>query len=137
MKDYEGKYVIAFDTICEGVQCQMTTDDQGENGVPTLYDSEYDALVEVFDDNYSYLEMADKEDWAEFKEEFGWDKGSCMRRAETIVKKNYPISKLKAWIEEFNYYELYPMKAEDYVHGRRVFFGNGGITVTGTPINEM
>lgn len=45
------KYVIAYDTMCDGAQCQMDGD-----GKPTLYDSEADANFELFCDAIAGLD---------------------------------------------------------------------------------
>jgi len=47
----KGKFVIAYDTICDGHQCMLD-----EDGNPELFDSADEAFIEIFDSNYSMLE---------------------------------------------------------------------------------
>lgn len=54
------KFVIAFDTLCEGHQTCMTEDDDG-NDVPLTFDTYDEAFKEMFDDALCVL-LQKKED---------------------------------------------------------------------------
>jgi hypothetical protein len=119
----EGKFIIAFDTICDGHQCAK---DEDENPDPTLYDSEADAMFELFGDIISMLEHKDAEELAdceiteeqraEMKKIFDEGNGDPQHMADYLDAN-----------PECNYNEEFIIPAEEFIFGRKaIFTGNGG-----------
>jgi len=119
----EGKFIIAFDTICDGHQCAK---DEDENPDPTLYDSEADAMFELFGDIISMLEHKDEEELADCEI-------TVEQRAEMnkiFDEGNGDPQHMADYLDanpECNYNEEFIIPAEEFIFGRKaIFTGNGG-----------
>jgi hypothetical protein len=53
--ELKGKFVIAYDTLCDGWNCMMESDEDGVER-PCLFNSEDEAFKEIFDGNLSMLQ---------------------------------------------------------------------------------
>lgn len=122
-EELKGKFIIAFDTMADGWQC--ATDEKGRPD-PTLFDSEADAMHELFGDALSMLENQtdedreeneiSKEEYAEMKAVFNNGAGDP-EQMKNFLDANPHCNYNGEWIEN----------AEEFIFGRKaIFTGNGG-----------
>lgn len=118
----EGKYVIAYDTICDGWQCVMTDDK------PSLFDSEQEAFIEMYED--AMCMFSDKSD-AELEEyEISRELVDEMER----LFESSDIDGMKAlWQEheELNWNDEWVEPAGSFLMGRKAFFTGNGVRIEG------
>lgn len=130
-KDYEGKFVVGFDTMVDGWQCAK---DEDENPVPTLHDSELDALRELFDDA---LAMIESKDYDELEEcEISQEQLEEMRQ----VYNEGDAKKMAKFLEEnpiCNYNAEFVVSAEEFLVGRKSIFGSEGLQIIGKHLWEF
>ena len=109
----KGKYIIAWDTLCEGHQCD-----------PTLYDSYDDAFREIFVDASCGIEGNE-------------DYGDAFIEEMNQIIKDGDVQKMKDFFDrhpDANYYEEFIEKAEDFILGRKAIFTGDGIVIEGTKL---
>lgn len=131
MKEIKGKFIIAFDTIVDGWQCAK---DENENPDPTLFDSEADAMRELFGDALSMLTHKDEEELedcgisveqrAEMKKIF--DNGDPQHMADFLRTNS-----------ECNYNDEFIIPAEEFILGRKSIFTGQGIVIEGTKLEDL
>lgn len=126
--EVKGKFVIGFDTICDGHQFV-----KGEDELPFLYDSYDEAFKELFSDALCGIEG---------NEEHLEDEGAREQMLEEMnaIWKEGDVEKMKNYIDEnpdANYYEDFVQKAEDAILGRKTFFTGAGIVIGGTKLEEL
>lgn len=130
--EIKGKFIIGFDTICDGNQTSVNDD-----GQPNLYDSEAEARIELFSDAIAGLEGADDD----YFEENELDKDKVLAEMRDIFtsgdKIDYKLraDKMKTYLSEnpsCNYYDEFIEKAEDFVLGRKAIFTGEGVVIEGT-----
>ena len=115
-KDKIGKFIIAFDTLCDGWHC--ATDEDGKPD-PTLFDSEADAMFELFDDAVSMLEnrtVGDREEVGVTEEQFEEMK-RIRETGDTDLMKDFLDQN-----EVCNYNNEFIIPAEDFIFGRKAIF---------------
>lgn len=128
--EVKGKYLIAFDTICDGNQ--TATD---ENNLPQLFDSEADAFFELFCDAMAGLEGTDDD----YFEENEIDKDETLAKMQEL-KDEGNFFKMKNWFDanpSANYYDEWIESAEDFVLGRKAIFTGKGVVIEGTKLEEL
>ena len=129
-KDLTGKLIIAFDTICDGWQCSL--DEQG-NPDPNLYDSEADAMFELFGDAISMLENQTPEDRSD--NEITEDEFSEMKtifadgEGDTEHMKNFLDTHPNC-----NYSDEFIIPAEEFVFGCKAIFTGKGVVIKGNKL---
>ena len=126
-KNLKAKFIIAFDTIVDGWQC--ATDEQGKPA-PTLFDSEADAMFELFEDALSMLEnqtTAERREngitakkYSEMKKIFDDGNGDPQYMADFLQTN-----------PECNYNNEFIVPAEEFVFGRKAIFTGTGVKITG------
>lgn len=126
-KDLKGKFVVAFDTVCDGWQC--ATDEDGKPD-PTLFDSEADAMFELFADIIYMIENKDDEELvdcgitldqrAEMKKIFDEGNGDPQHMADYLQAN-----------PECNYNDEFIIPAEEFKFGRKAIFTGTGLQITG------
>lgn len=126
-KDLKGKFIIAFDTICDGWQC--ATDDNGKPD-PELFESEADAMFELFGDALSMLEnqtVSDRKEngitpkkYSEMKKVFDDGNGDPQHMADFLQAN-----------PECNYNNEFIIPAEEFKFGRKAIFTGTGLQITG------
>jgi len=117
----EGKFIIAYDTICDGWQCAK---DEDENPDPVLYNSYDEAFKELFEDNVDMLVNRTDSDRREvgvsseiFKEMKAVSKTGDIELMKSFLKQN----------EQCNYNDEFIVPADEFILGRKaIFTGNGG-----------
>jgi hypothetical protein len=130
--ELKGKFIVAFDTLCEGHQ--TATDDNG-NAMLELFDSEADAMFEIFCDAISGLEDADDE----YFEDNNLDRDGIISKMEEL-KEEGDSEKIKNFLDaypETNYYDEFVVPADEFILGRKAIFTGQGIVIEGTPLEEI
>lgn len=129
-EDLIGKFIIAFDTICDGWQCSL---DEDGNPDPNLYDSEADAMFELFGDAISMLENQTPEERAEneiTEEEFVEMKAIFADgEGDTEHMKNFLDEK-----PHCNYNDEFIIPAEEFIFGRKAIFTGKGVEIKGNKL---
>jgi len=131
-EELKGKFVIGFDTICEGNQCGK---DENDNPCPTLYDSYNEAFKEIFADAVCGVEG--NEDC--FKDNEELDRDVVIKEMEELIKED-DVEKMKVYFDkhpEANYYDEFVEKAEDFIVGRKALFTDNGVMVEGTKLEDL
>lgn len=147
-EDLKGKFLIGFDTICDGNQ----TSGNDEDGKPHLYDSYNEAFKEVFIDaiegikgNEEYFMDDDgydlddpKDEKREAKDQKNRDKIISDMRA---IFKEDDIEKMKAYFQkkpDANYYDEFVEKADEFILGRKTMWSPAtGVTIEGTKLEDI
>lgn len=127
MENLKGKFVIAFDTICDGWQCW--TEGEGEDRKPVLYNSSDEAFKEKFDNAYSELSNKTAKELREDHEgvtkslvkEMGkiLDAGDINKMFQFLIDNQECDN--DEWIEP----------ADTFMLGRKAIFGNQGLQIIG------
>jgi len=127
-----GKFIIAFDTIVDGLQC--ATDDNGKPD-PILFISEDEAMVELFGDALSMIENQSEK---ELKENSGITPEK-REQMKTIFNEGAGDTKqMKNFLDanpECNYNEEFIVPAEEFVFGRKAIFGGEGLKIIGNKLS--
>lgn len=129
-QDLKNKFVIGYDTICDGNQCVMTEDDKGKS-IPALYNSEAEAMIELFDDALSMIENKDDEELEECHIT------SEQRDEMRDISEEGNTDKMKEFLAknpECNYNDEFIEPAEDFIMNRKAFFTGQGIVIEGTKL---
>ena len=129
-QEIKGKFVIGFDTICDGNQTSVD-----DNGQPQLYDSEADALFELFGDAIAGLEGTDDD----YFEENKLDKDKVLSEMKALLEEG-DSEKIRNYFDanpSCNYYDEFIEKAEDFVLGRKAIFTGKGIVIEGTKLENL
>lgn len=129
-EDLKGKFVIGFDTICEGNQCGK---DENDNPDPNLYDSYDEAFKELFIDASCGVEG----NVEHLEDEQARDK--MLAEMNALIKED-DIEKMKAYMSEnpdSNYYEEFIEKAEDFVVGRKAIVTDKGLKIEGVKLEDL
>lgn len=111
-----GKFIIAYDTICEGWQCLAD-----ENEEPVLFNSYDEAFKTLFDDAHSLLSNKSVEELKEYHEGVTLELISEMGR----VLDSNDIQAMKTFLNEnphCNDNEDCIVPAEEFVLGRKTIF---------------
>jgi hypothetical protein len=126
---HTGKFMIAYDTLCEGWQCAK---DEDENPDPILFDSYNEAMVELFGDAIDMLinrTAADREEVGVSEETFEEMKA---------VFKTGDASLMKSFLnqnENCNYNDEFIIPADEFILGRQAIFGSEGLVITGKKLS--
>lgn len=128
--EVKGKFIIAHDTICDGLQTALD-----EDGKPTLYDSEADAMYELFGDAIAGLEGTTDE----YFEDCGLDKEKTLSEMKEILKEG-DSEKIRNYIQanpNANYYDEFIESAETFVLGRKTILTGQGIVIEGKKLEDI
>ena len=128
--DVLGKFVIGFDTVCDGNQ--TATD---EDGMPVLYDSKEEAQREMFADALCSLEGT----FDDYFEENGMNKTTILSEMNGILAEG-DVEKMNEYLSKnpnCNYNNEFVEKAEDFVLGRKAIFTGQGIVIAGVKLEEL
>lgn len=126
-KDLKGKFIIAFDTIVDGWQC--ATDENGKPD-PELFDSEADAMFELFGDALSMLENQTDSD----RKENGISKKKYAEMKKVFDEGNGDPQHMTDFLQanpECNYNNEFIVPAEEFKFGRKAIFTGTGLQITG------
>ena len=124
-KSLKGKFVIGFDTICDGNQC--VTD---ENNKPVLFSSRAEAMKELFEDAYSMLEFKTPK---ELKER-GISKPILRLSQMKSILTEGKVEAMEKFLNdnpEMNDNNEFVEKAEEFILGRKAIFTGKGLEIQG------
>lgn len=124
---YKGKFIIAFDTVVDGWQC--ATDEKGKPA-PNLYDSEADAMFELFGDA---LSMLNNQTVSERKEN-GITAKQYSQMKKIFADGNGDPQQMADFLQanpECNYNGDFIVPADEFVFGRKTIFGKDGLKIIG------
>jgi hypothetical protein len=130
MEKLKGKFIVAFDTICDGWTAWKGEDEK----TPILFDSENEAFAEIFDGNVSMLTNYDK---AERKENNVTEKQ--FKEMQKLLDKGN-VKEMRKFLDKYpdcNMYQEFVVPANEYVDGRKAFFTGKGIIIEGTPAKKL
>ena len=129
-EDLKGKFVIGFDTICDGNQCGTNEDGKPE---PILHNSYDEAFKELFEDalegikgNEEHLEDEDARD-------------KMISEMKALIKGG-DIKKMKAYFEkepDANYYDEFIEPADEFIVGCKAIFTGEGVKIEGTKLEDL
>jgi hypothetical protein len=126
-EDLEGKFLIGFDTICEGHQ---TGSD--EDGNPPLYDSYDEAFKELFTDAVCGIEGC--EDYLDDEDA----REKMIDEMNALVKEG-DVEKMKAYMDanpDSNYYDDFVQEADQFIKGRKAILTGEGIVIEGQKLAD-
>ena len=132
--ELKGKFVIAYDTLCDGWNCMM---ESGEDNVehPCLFDSEDEAFKEIFDGNHSMLQSHLQDDMLE-----EYNEGVTREMIEDMenVFETGDVAQMRRFMDEHPECDdsgEWVEPAETFIMNRKTFLTEQGIVITGTKIN--
>jgi len=126
---HTGKFMIAYDTLCEGWQCAK---DEDENPDPILFDSYDEAMVELFGDAVDMLVNKTKEDLEELaitQEQFD-EMQAVLKTGDAGLMKSFLDQN-----ESCNYNDEFIIPADEFILGRQAIFGSEGLVITGKKLS--
>ena len=129
-EDLIGKFVVGFDTMCQGHRCAI---DENEQPDPNLYDSYDEAFKELFIDAYYSIEGNEEH----LEDEDARDK--MMSEMKVLIKEG-DIEKMKAYFEkepDANYNEEFIQEADQFIWGRQAMFTGNGVRIDGTKLEDF
>ena len=136
-EELEGKFVVAYDTICDGNLCIMEGEDGDADYGPLLFDSEDEAFVEIFDGNYSMLDSHLESDQLEELNE-GVTPEMVQEMGEILQSGD--VSKMRKFMADYpqcNDSGEWVESATEFIMNRKVIFGaNGGLSIEGKKLSE-
>ena|ERR1035437_9101762 len=123
-----GKFIIAFDTICDGWETG-----EGEDGKPVLYNSHNEAVKEIFDTNHS---MLSNRSVSELKE---YNKGVTKRLVKIMGKilEQGDIKQMEDFMKkhpECDDSGEFVVEVDKFVKNRKLVFGKEGFKIIGTKL---
>lgn len=132
--ELKDKFVIAYDTLCDGWNCMM---EESENGVtsPCLFDSEDEAFKEIFDGNLSMLQSHLADDMLE---EYNEDVTREMIEEMESVLETGDVSQMRTFMDKYPQCDdsgEWVEPAETFIMNRKTFLTEQGVVITGTKIN--
>lgn len=136
-EELKGKFVVAYDTICDGNQCMMTGEEDSPDYAPLLFNSEDEAIKEIFDGNLATLQAHERDEQLEEYNE-GVTPELIAEMAE--IFKTGDAARMCKFMEdhpECNDSGEWAEPADKFVMNRKVFFGEEGGYVSGKKLNEI
>lgn len=127
-----GKFVVAYDTMCDGNLCTMTEDSKGKT-VPVIYDSYDEAFKELFDDAHSMLSNRSAAELREYNK--GVTKALVKEMGKTF--KSGDVEAMKKFLQnhpECNDGDEWVEPADEFTMNRKTVFTAKGVKVTGTKL---
>jgi hypothetical protein len=135
--ELEGKFVVAYDTVCDGNQCMMEGEEGEADYGPLLFDSADEAFAEIFDGNHSMLKSHLESDQLEELNE-GVTPEMIQEMGEILQSGD--VSKMRQFMEnhpECNDSGEWVESATEFIMNRKVIFGaNGGLSIEGKKLSE-
>ena len=132
-EDLKGKFVIGFDTICEGHQCGKDENDKPD---PILYSSKDEAFKELFIEAVCGIE-GNQFLWEEEDEEL--DRDTVIAEMNALIKTG-DIQAMRDYMDknpDTNYYGEFIEEAKEFVVGRKAILTSDGIVIEGTKLEDL
>lgn len=123
----KGKFVLAYDTLCQGNQCMI--EGEGDDAKPLLFNSHAEAFKELFDSAVSMLEAQEPKDL----KDLGIKKKQVAAMREVFDSGD--VAAMEKFLEEnpdMNYNNEWVQAADEFILERRLIFTKDGkFVVTG------
>jgi len=135
-EELRGKFVVAYDTICDGNQCMMDGKEDSPDYAPLLFDSADEAFAEIFDGNYSMLEAHERDGQLE---EYNEGVTPELVTEMGIILSGGNVNEMREWMERHPQCDdsgEWVESAETFIMNRKVFFGENGGYITGKKLTE-
>ena len=123
--ELKGKFVVGYDTICEGNQCMM------EEGQPLLFNSKDEAFIEIFDSNHSMLKSHLDDEMLEDLNE-GVTSAMVDEMGEILQSKD--VKRMREFMDahpECDDSGEFVQAADEFIMGRKAIFTGQGIIIEG------
>lgn len=130
--ELKGKYLIAFDTICDGHQ--VGTDENNEP-CPQLFDSYDEAFKEMFIDARCGIQGNE----LAFEDDEEIDRDVVIGEMNGLIIEG-DVEKMKDYLEknqDANYYGEFVEKADEFILGRKAIYTGQGIVIEGTKLEDL
>jgi hypothetical protein len=129
-KDLKGKFIIAFDTLCDGYQC--ATDEAGKPA-PTLFNTKAEAILELFDDALSMIENQSA------PERFDNDISEKEFKEMKKISKTRDAELMDNFLfvhQSCNYNGEFVIPADEFIFGKKTIFTSGGLVIEGKTLDK-
>lgn len=126
---FTGKFIIVFDTICDGWQC--VTDEKNN---PTLFSDRNEAVREMFDGALSMLTNRTKEELKEYNEGVTQKMIAEMKK----IDASGDAAAMEKFLKKYpacNDNNEFVIPAEEYIQNRKAIFTGGGVVITGQKLS--
>lgn len=135
-EELKGKFVVAYDTLCDGNQCMMEGEKGDENYGPTLFDSADEAFAEIFDGNCSILESHMRDDMLD-----EYNKGVTPKMIGEMKMINLlgDVTRMRKFMDKYPECDdsgEWVEPALEFTMNRKTFFTGTGIEITGKKLTE-
>ena len=124
-KNLKDKYIIGYNTICDGDQCVM------DDNEPSLFNSHAEAMKELFDGALSIIMAQDTKSL----KELGITKKQIAKMKK--IDATGDASLMEKFIDEnpeMNYNDEFIQPATEFMMGRKALFTANGLVITGKPL---
>jgi hypothetical protein len=118
----KNKWIIGFDTICDGNQCVM------DDGSPALFNSREEAMKELFGDALAMILAQDEDSLTEL--EISQEQITKMKEIDATGDAAQ-MDKFLDEHPEMNYNSEFVEEADEFILNRKAFFTRDGIVITG------
>lgn len=133
-EEEKNKFIIAYDTLCDGEVCLMDGEEGDDDYFPSLYDSEDEAFREIFDDNSS---MLNSHKIAKQLSECNPGVTRKMVDEMDVINLSGDVAAMRAFMKKYPQCDdsgHSVMLASDFIMNKRLIFGEDGFVITGTKI---
>lgn len=132
--ELKGKFVVAYDTLCDGWNCMMRTEEDGVER-PFLFDSEDETFKEIFDGNLSTLQSHLKDEMLE-----EYNEGVTPEMVEEMEKvfQTGDVTLMRKFMDEHPECDdsgEWVEPAETFIMNRKTFLTGQGLVITGTKLH--
>lgn len=143
-QDLQGKYVVAFDTVCEGNQTWKDDD-----GLPVLYNSREEAYKEIFDTAFCLIqvEVYNKKGKISKKLLEDFNEDNDVQLTEDMIDRmkgilvsgdvNAMENFAKTYPDYLQHNEEWVEEANQFLMERKAFFTGQGIVIEGKTLVEI
>lgn len=136
-QELEGKFVVAYDTVCDGNQCMMEGEEGDADYAPLLFNSADEAFTEIFDAN---LEMLKAHESDEQLEEYNEGVTPELIREMELVYNIGNVDTMREFMKEHPECDdngEWVSPAEQFIMGRKAFFTEQGVVIEGKKLSEI
>jgi len=136
-EELKGKFVVAYDTICDGNQCMMEGEENSPDYAPLLFNSADEAFAEIFDGNHSMLTAHERDGQLE---EYNEGVTPELIKEMGEILQSGDVSKMREFMEahpECNDSGEWVEPADKFIMNRKTIIGENGGFITGKKLNEI
>lgn len=128
--EVKGKYVVGFDTICNGNQTSVD-----EEGNIILFDNKDEAFKDLFSDAIAGLEGTDND----YFQDNNLDREKVLSEMQDILEKG-DVNKMRNYLSQnpdCNYHGDFVESADTFILGRKTIFTEKGIKIEGKSLEDL